>query len=851
MNFIMRSNFAAICLSLFCLLARPASADTSINLLKLPSATLEITSLVGDQVDRASPLTDGKRDTVASIDAGGADTVDLVFGFAGETVAPEAIVVELSKKPRDTPPARVEILASTVSPQTGFKSLRADPIKQSTPVQTFAFPPAAARWIMVRLTLSRKATPVSLAEIEILGRSGEPITNYAFRETPARVIDILSRLEKANAVSLAVSDEEKRLFQKAKGGRLDPADFSDAALLASGVLDAAKRKQYHERIEDIARKAQLAVASGRDPMERGQLLLRWLHREVLKKGYRASQTSLSVLLDQQTFNCVSSAVLYNIVALKLGMDARAIEVPDHAFSIVYQGTTHVDVETTNALGFNPSRDQIKNFEKLTGFRYVPEKHRDQRRELTEAGLAALIYYNNGVEFSRAKRHYDALLAYFRAMSLDSEFASAAKNALASLTNWSHELATRRQWQQAADVITIGVNLAPNDAALTSNQVAIWGNWAASLIDAGQSDEAIAVLKQAAKAVPKGGFETMQAWAYIKPSEALIKARKWQAAVLAAEGGLPKLDPIPRQELVRWRNELYLRWVNSEIRVGHFQAAADALARALDTFPDDPRLDQLTAYLGYRWTKGAEAGSAKDWNGLANIYARSMKQFPESTLLRENAAYFFQEWARAAYAKGGATAATPVLQEAVAKFPNLPKVHEAIANMANNAINERVKAGDFENAVAIVKQAGETLRAATTAQLRDNIPYLFQEWARAVLARGGGTAVLPVSRQAAAMFPESPAAREAVANVVIETINQKVSAGNFEGSIVTLKQAREIFPSSIAKQLFEYSYGNWGERYMKKKQWKEAIKIYELGLSELPQSELFRQNRTFCLEQTTK
>lgn len=473
MNFVMRWNFAAVCLALIAVLPCPASAETSVNLLRLPSVTLEATSLVGDRTSDISRLMDGKRETVVKIDPGGSDTVDFVFGFGGETVAPEAVVVVLSEG-GGTPPARVEVLASTVSPQTGFKSLRSDPIKRSPSVQTFAFMPAAARWVMVRLTLSKKAAPVSLAEIEILGHPGEPKTNYAFSETPARVIDILSRLEKGGTVSLAISEDEKRAFQNAKGGRLDSAAFAEVALLASGVLDPEKRKNYIGRIEAIAQKAQLAVASARDTKDRADTLLRWLHREVLKKGYRASQTDLSVLLDTQTFNCVSSAVLYNIIALKLGIDVRAIEVPDHAFSIVYQGTSHVDVETTTPLGFNPSRDQIKTFERTTGFRYVPDTHRKQRREVTEVGLAALIYYNRGVELGRAKRHHEALLAYARAMSLDSEFASAAKNALATLANWSHELLKGRKWQQAIDVITIGVELAPNDALLANNQVAIWG-----------------------------------------------------------------------------------------------------------------------------------------------------------------------------------------------------------------------------------------------------------------------------------------------------------------------------------------------------------------------------------------
>jgi tetratricopeptide (TPR) repeat protein len=679
MIIITRWKFILFCLFLFSLLTWPASAETPVNLLRLPSATLETTSLVGDQASSAAALTDGKRDTAASIDAGGADTVDLVFGFAGETVAPEAIVIVLAKGKAGTPPARVEVLASTVSPQSGFKSLRADPIKNAATVQNFAFPPAAARWIMVRLTLAKKGAPLSLAEIEILGHPGEPKTNYAFSETPARAIDILSRLEKVSAVSLAISADEKQAFQKAKAGRLDWAAFADVALLASGILDAAKRKQYLDRIEGIAGKAQAAVASARDAKERGDALLRWLHREVLKKGYRATQTDLSGVLDEQAFNCVSSAVLYNIIALKLGLDVRAIEVPDHAFSIVYQGTSHMDVETTNALGFNPSRDQIKNFERMTGFRYVPDSHRDQRREVTEAGLAALIYYNRGVSHGLAKRHHDALLAYFRAMSLDPEFASAAKNALATLANWSLELSQQKQWQKAVDVISVGVELAPNDAALVNNQNAIWSNWVMSLVGSGQFDAALAVIDGAGE---------------------------------------------------RFKDQ------QGKIKLAEYIVDSGARAKM----------------------------KAQSWDDAANLYAHGLKRDPENALLRNNAVYLAQQWMYAAVAKGGAPTLMPVARQAIGKFPDLPKVREVLIVVVNNSINEKVKAKDFRAAADLVEQT------------------------------------------------------------------------------------RDYLPPDKSAQLLEFSYYKWAESYMTKKQWGEAVKIYDQGLKQLPESSLFKQNRAYCAVQ---
>jgi tetratricopeptide (TPR) repeat protein len=956
-----------VCLFIIALGTRPVAAESIVNLLRLPQIKLETTSLIGERAAKVPMLIDGNPETAASLDAGGTETVDLVFGFAGETVAPETIAVTLSKENGSVPPARIEVLASTISPQTGFQSLRVDPVEAAEPVQKFAFTPTAARWIMIRLTVAKTGAPVSLAEIEVLGHSGPPQTHYAFSETPARVIDILSRLETVSGVTLAVTPDEKLAFEKAKAGRLDPATFADVALLASGATDPVKRKEYLRRIDALEAKARAAVATIPNPSERADALLRWLHREALAKGYRSEQTNLSVILDDHTFNCVSSAVIYNIIALRLGLDVRAIEVPDHAFSIVYQGTTHMDVETTNPLGFNPARDprQIEKFEKMTGFHYIPEAHRDERREITEAGLAALIYYNKGVELGRTKHHHDALLAYFRAMSLDPEFASAAKNALATLANWSIELSEEQKWQQALDVAAVGLTLAPKDAGLADNQHAIWNRWGMSLIDAGQPDEAIAVFKRAATALPKGGFESLQAWVYIKPGEDSIKARNWQAAFTATEAGLTKLDPVPREELVTWRANLFPRWISSETEDGHFDVAASVLSRALTETPDDKRLDEMAGYLGQEWAKKAStegyskglavlttlsrqfpaAGALKDaansyvwrqvsaladagriddglaaleeagdlvksaeeksrlsayifdtgakahiknnaWDDAADLYARGLKQIPDSDLLKNNVAYMAQEWQKAAYAKGGTSEVAAVATKLVAKFPGIAAISESGRNQIQRTVSEYVDADNFDKAFAALKDATPLLTPPDIKSLNEliydnwakklfkaknwegaadvyaaglaavdssdllahNAVYLAQEWARSALADGGIEAMIPVARQAMAKFPKLPDVLDGPAGAVNDAVNEKVHADNFEAAIALVTRAAEILPAEKKNNLFEYSYDRWAKSFMDKKQWQEAVKIYDQGLQRVPDSSLFKHNREYCLAQ---
>ena len=234
-----------------------------------------------------------------------------------------------------------------------------------------------------------------IAEVEVLGGIGAPASHYAFNEAPAKAFDVLARLQASSSLKITIPPDEADLFADVKNRRFSKWSFDEAALLASGITDAGKRKAYLSKLDNLETGARAAVSAAKTAFEKGEKLLTWLHGKdgPLGKGYAAQQTDLSVILDSGTFNCVSFATLYNVLGRRLGLDVRAIEVPDHAFSILYDGTNNADVETTTSSGFNPARDQAaqEQFEKRTGFRYIADSHRDQRREIREAGLVAIVY----------------------------------------------------------------------------------------------------------------------------------------------------------------------------------------------------------------------------------------------------------------------------------------------------------------------------------------------------------------------------------------------------------------------------------------------------------------------------
>ena len=255
------------------------------------------------------------------------------------------------------------------------------------------------------------------------------------------------------------------------------------------------------------------------------------------------------MLENQTFNCVSSATLFNILARKMGLDARGIEVPDHAFSILYDGTKHVDIETTTTMGFNParSREALARFQQQTGFVYIPDRNRNQRREVGETGMVAITYYNHGVTFAKQKKYEEALICYFKTLSLDPNNKSAVKNVLAALTNWSAELSDKEEFRKAIDVLTVGLTLAPKDSLLKSNNVAVWMKYISNQVAAGKSSETLDLLKTTGEKLENVDLDDLRSAVFLIPARALAKKESWQEAIDLVAQGIEKVDePEPKR-----------------------------------------------------------------------------------------------------------------------------------------------------------------------------------------------------------------------------------------------------------------------------------------------------------------
>jgi tetratricopeptide (TPR) repeat protein len=868
------------------------------NVLREPDSKLVSEDLNARQLSMAARLTDG----ITNIPVlGPKDTISLVFEYP-DIVSPDQVVIHLSAVAEEGLVGEVELMSSLVSPNAGFQLLRAAAVSANKKKLTLKFKPVGSRWLLIRYTPAQEPTKTGISEIEVLGQKGAPVSAYEFKESPVAALQVLEQLE--NAVTVNISDAEKQLFDDAADGRLDTWSLAEAALLASDVTDDAQRAALVRQIDTLEQSFREQLRPGLTPLDTGHDLLNWLHLNAFQAGYVSQQTDVSTVLSDRTFNCVSSAVLYSILATRLGLDVRGIEVPDHAFAILYDGSEYADIETTTKQGFNPSRNRqaLEAFESTTGFSYIPDRRPDKRREITPLALISFIYYNHGVALSDESRHHEALLAYFRALSLDPE--------------------------SALDIVQLGLSLAPEDRTLNYNHRVLWQQRINLAADQLEIEAFMALIDQAQVALPAAGFESQQALYFIKRSESLVEQAQWRAAVTEVSAALPRMNEASKKELGRYQLNLILRWSNSEIVAQQWEDALDVLAWGLELLPGNRRISGNIAYVLQEWSEvvfaesGEEAAEAvvnqvaerfPDIKGVRRAsrsyairrieelndtaqYAEALELIHEyqhligsdrdfDTLIRS----VYDAQAEVYLQASNWEAALAVYAQAQAAFPDNKQIkrnHEATWHQWARTYMDDSRWSEAAEVYELGLQSLPDERS-----FKQNINFIIQEWLKALDASDVAT-----QETITAMydrFGELQDISPAVKTFYMRSVSQLQEAGEFEASVSLAREAQSVVLDEdeaidvlhhaydqwagnladekewlAATEIYQQSlevlpddrhlknnaiatWHQWAETFMDQEDWGGAIEIYQMGLERIPDARLFERNIRYCEQQISR
>jgi hypothetical protein len=366
--------------------------------------------------------------------------------------------------------------------------------------------------------------------------------------------------------------------------------IADAAIEFSGASDSAAMAAK-EKLAVPLRRFRDEVANVNGQTELGERALQCLHKNLFT-GYSVTQTRVDTALESGIYNCVSSAVLYMIVARSVGLSVSGVRTPDHAFCSVLVNGQPVDVETTNPLGFNPGakKEFMDSFGKVTGYNYVPPGNYSGRRTIEEKELLSLILYNRVSEYGDSHFFKDAIQPAVSAFTLipTDDTRQLLTVAIGNYIAW---LDSRQEYPLAVR-FTDSVKAAFGGIIdIEKSRRDMYHNWTVSLLNARRLDEADELLAQAGA---KAALDEAD-WMRLSVQSVQMRAQLagdngdyLAAASLIAEG----MKRLGRQPVLLQAYEICVH--NAATILFNSRKMADAraaLAQGLLVYPDSRMLQE--------------------------------------------------------------------------------------------------------------------------------------------------------------------------------------------------------------------------------------------------------------------
>jgi hypothetical protein len=288
--------------------------------------------------------------------------------------------------------------------------------------------------------------------------SNEPLTPKCYQSMFR--VDGLTVLYQALAIQSRTTQpgltaDENALFQALRSGHAGSFSFEEAALIASGVHDPAKRQNYHSQIEAIAESARVAVGNQATIDGKAREIMKVLIAGPMKADFVNNQGSLAKLLDTGHFDCVSASVMFTVVAHRLVVEVGAVLQPGHVCCRV----PGYDVETTDK---NPDNYVYSVDHRIEKIHSSMERHNSEfgdfpadrpYHEAGDFGLLMSIYQNTAAN-ERAEKKYDqATIDTLKEVALDPAMPATGIDAEQNFKIWfnisigNHDLATARAIEQ--------------------------------------------------------------------------------------------------------------------------------------------------------------------------------------------------------------------------------------------------------------------------------------------------------------------------------------------------------------------------------------------------------------------
>lgn len=495
----------------------------------------------------------------------------------------------------------------------------------------------------------------------------------------------------------------------------------DQAFAASDADDRT-RAQFGAWAEAASVLVEIESSAGR-----AAGLLRWLHAGRLKT-YRADATTLTDALGRGEYNCVSSALLYNLLAERIGLQVRAELLPTHARSLVKVGSDWIVVETTTPQGFAPDPEATRKIlEQVAGSVSAEDRSfvdRAGERHPTRS-LVAVTYVNRAIFAQRADRPGDAerLYAAAETLSVGTRFGVAVNEQRAALlSQLAAQAADRGRFEEAVRLLRQALELEGTDLTLrrvlSTNVVAYAQRVLRGQVEGGRVAEVVRGLERHTfvQGLEAESAVRIEAFGWGEVANHHATARRWDASMSAydrALGQASRLDGALRGTLERNRDRA---------RIGRARqwAGSGRLDEALATVSDPEERKTLYESAVDRAIREGDDGA------LDATTKACVKAHPESAYCRGNRVAYLQRYVQARLKTDRCDVARPEIQELRGLEPE-----DRFATTVQLGCWVRKARGQYDQ--RRYAQAAQSLIEALNvdpadATVRSNLSVVFRAWA---------------------------------------------------------------------------------------------------------------------------
>jgi hypothetical protein len=393
----------------------------------------------------------------------------------------------------------------------------------------------------------------------------------------------------------------------------DKARQGDAnALLALAILASGDRRDseayagYQRRVDQFIAEVRSTVQGATDDWHRGYELNRAVHRafftgERTELGaYQLTQGRLTGIFDTGHYNCISSAILYTILAREFDMPVRGVLVPTHAFvELGPPGGKTLEVETTSDTGFDLVHDarffaeSAARWSSQRGLRPVTLDEYQHRRIVEPLGLVAQSMREQAGNAGEQRGRLAEAWA-----TVDPDDAEAQLVRVHAYHDEARELWMAKASRTIVRMFdAVGPTLTAVTARWKANRdlmgVAAWTIWyyADALLVLGRGDDGVTIANDVLARFDDGWIEAASLRSNLVQvlddrMLELMASKQYDAATKVMTRAMPAchtVDVCVSNVEVVWGN-----WAIDYQNAGDWQGARKALQGCLDQLPGDAR-----------------------------------------------------------------------------------------------------------------------------------------------------------------------------------------------------------------------------------------------------------------------